>query len=530
MVLGLDGFAALLVLGGVEFGFLGHLLDLFFGETGGALDGDFLIFAGAEIFGGDVEDAVGVDVEGDFDLGRAAGRGRDAVEFEGAEGFVVLGHGAFALEDDDFNARLIVAVGGERLGLLRRDRGVARDHGRRDVAGGHDAEGQRGDVEEEHVTDVAFEDAALDGRADGNDFIGVDALVRRFAAEGFGDIDDLGHAGHAADEHEFVDLVGGEAGVFETVFERLQAAFEKFFADLLHLGAAELHVEVLRAGGVGGDERQVDVDGLRRGERDFGFLGFFLEALERHRVFAEIDAVFFFEGFHEPTDEGFVPVVAAEVGVAIGGFDFENAVADLEHGDVKGTAAQIEHGNFFVLLFIQAVGQRGGGGLVDDAEHVETGDLAGVFGSLALGVVEIRGDGDDGLRDFLAEIGFGIGLEFTEDERRDLLGRELLGLFGGKHFDVSIAVFAGDDLVGHVLRLFAHFRELAADETFRGENGVAGIGDGLALGGLADQTFAGLRKRDDGRRGARAFGVGDHDGLAALHDRHARVGGAKIDA
>ena len=69
-----------------------------------------------------------------------------------------------------------------------------------------DAERERGHVEQEHVLHVALEHAALDGGADGDDFVRVDALVRRLAAEVLGDVDDLGHAGHAADEHEFVDL------------------------------------------------------------------------------------------------------------------------------------------------------------------------------------------------------------------------------------------------------------------------------------------------------------------------------------
>ena len=77
---------------------------------------------------------------------------------------------------------------------------------RGDVARGHDAEGERSHVEQEHVADFALEHAALDGGADGDDFVGIDALVRLLAAEVLRDVDDLGHAGHAADEHELVDL------------------------------------------------------------------------------------------------------------------------------------------------------------------------------------------------------------------------------------------------------------------------------------------------------------------------------------
>jgi hypothetical protein len=55
-------------------------------------------------------------------------------------------------------------------------------------------------------------------------------------------------------------------------------------------------------------------------------------------------------------------------------FHLEDAVADLEDRDVEGAAAEVVHGDGLVLLLVEAVGQRRGGGLVDDAQHVEAGD------------------------------------------------------------------------------------------------------------------------------------------------------------
>ncbi len=514
----------------MQLGVLGHLLDLFLGEAGRALDGDLLVLAGAEVLGGDVEDAVGVDVEGDLDLRGAARRGRNAVELERAEGLVVARHGALALQHDDLHGGLVVAVGREDLGLLRGNGGVARDHRRRDVAGGHDAQRERGDVEEEHVAHVALEHAALHGRADSDHLVRVHALMRGLAAEALRELDDLGHAGHAADEHEFVNLGRGEFGVLEAVLERGDGALEEAVADLLHLGAAELHVEVLRTRGVGRDEGQVDVHRLGGRERDLGFLGLFLEALEGHRVFAEVDAVFLLEGVHEPADEGVVPVVAAEVGVAVGGLHLEDAVADLKDRDVEGAAAEVEHGDLLVLLLVEAVGERSGGGLVDDAEDLKAGDLAGVLGGLALRVVEIGRHGDHGLRDLLAEVGLGVGLQLAEDEGGNLLRGELLGLVAILHLDVGVAVFAFDDLEGHVGGLSLDLGELATDEALRRENGVARVRHRLALRRLADEPLAGLGEGHDGRRGAGAFGIGNDHRLAAFHDGHAGVRGAEIDA
>src|SRR5690349_20680200 len=69
MVLGVDRLAALLVLGRVGLGVLDHLLDVGFGQTAGCLDPDLLFLAGRLVLGRDVDDAVGVDIEGE--IGRA---------------------------------------------------------------------------------------------------------------------------------------------------------------------------------------------------------------------------------------------------------------------------------------------------------------------------------------------------------------------------------------------------------------------------------------------------------------------------
>jgi hypothetical protein len=106
-----------------------------------------LFLSGAEIFRRDVQDAVGIDVEGHFDLRNAARRRRDTIEMEDTKLFVVARERSLALQHFNFHARLIVAVCGKDLRLARRDRGIARNHLRSYATRGFDRERQRCHIE-----------------------------------------------------------------------------------------------------------------------------------------------------------------------------------------------------------------------------------------------------------------------------------------------------------------------------------------------------------------------------------------------
>ena len=182
-------------------------------------------------------------------------------------------------------------------------------------------------------------------------------------------------------------------------------------------------VRCLGAAGVGGDERQVDVRGQRAGELHLGLLRRLAHALGGHRVLLQIDAGLALELLLDVLDEGVVHVRAAQLRVAAGGDDLEAALLPhLHDGDVEGAAAEVEDEDLQLLAgLLQAVGEAGGGGLVDDAQHLQAGDLARVLGGGALVVVEIGGAGDDHLLHRVPEVRLGVLLDLLQDERGDLL-------------------------------------------------------------------------------------------------------------
>ena len=134
------------------------------------------------------------------------------------------------------------------------------------------------------------------------------------------------------------------------------------------------------------DVRQVDLCGSLVRELDLGLLCSLLESLECHRVFPEVDTVVLCCEFGcKPVDDLLVEIITSEVGVAIGGLHFEHTAAELEDGDIEGTATEVIDSDLHVLvLLVKTIGESCCGRLVDDSLDIETCDLAGFLGCLTL--------------------------------------------------------------------------------------------------------------------------------------------------
>ena len=196
--------------------------------------------------------------------------------------------------------------------------------------------------------------------------------------------------------------------------------------EVLELGPRERDDQVLRARGIGADERQVDLGAGRARQLDLRLLGRLLEPLEGDPVLREVDALGLLELLGQPVDDPLVEVVATEMGVAVRRSDLEDALGELEVADVERSAAEVVDGDLLFLLLVEPVRQGRCGRLVDDALDVEPGDPAGILRRLALGVVEVGRDGDDRLGDLLAEVRLRVTLQLLEDHRADLRRAEPL--------------------------------------------------------------------------------------------------------
>lgn len=331
---------------GVCGSFVLHTLDFGVCQAAGSFDTYALLFTGGFVLGGNVEYTVGIDFESNFDLRYAARCGSDAVEVEFTDKFVVFGHGAFALQDVDFDGRLVVGSGGEYLALASRYCGVGVDEFGHHAAEGLKAYAQRHYIEQQYVLDIAAEYTALYGSAYGYDFIGIDALVGSLAKELFDNLLYGRYTCRTTYENNFVDVVGRHSGVLECLTAGAEGGVDEAVGQLLEFGTCQCLNEVFGHSVYGHDVRQIDFGAGGAGQLDFGLFGGFFEALQCHRILTKVYAFVFLKFVGQPVDDYVVKVIAAQVGVAVGGFNFEYAVTQFEDGYIECAAAEVEYGNF----------------------------------------------------------------------------------------------------------------------------------------------------------------------------------------
>ena len=389
-------------------------------------------------------------------------------------------------------------------------------------------EGQRGHVEQDDVLDLPLEDAALDRRSDRHDLVRVDLAVG-LPAEELGDhLLDPRRPGLAADEDDLVDVGGLQAGGLESVEARRRRPVDQVRDERLETVPRQRAVDVLGTGRVGRDERERDRRLARGRQLALRLLGGLLEPLQSHPVLAQVDAGRLLEVVEEPVHDLLVEVFPSEVRVPRRRLDLVDPVSELQDRDVEGPSAQVIDGDDLAPLPLEAVGERRGGRLVDDAEDLESCDPAGVPCRLSLGVVEVRGNGDDRLVDLLAESSSEnslISLRMKAEISSGLYSR-----FRAADFHVSVD--RADDLVRQdlagVLRLVG--LELPPDEPLDGEDRVHGVRDRLPLRDLTDEALAILREAHDRRGRTASFPIREDLGRGPFDDGHATVRRSEVNS
>ena len=241
-------------------------------------------------------------------------------------------------------------------------------------------------------------------------------------------IADLRHDRRTAHQDDGIQILEGDLGLFDDQFDGRARAFQEVGGKLIQQLPRDGDVHVLAVVAAG------NLDFRLLGQLHLRQVAVVMEDLNRLLRLAKIFAELFLELIGHIFQHPIVPVDAAQFDVPVRGQDPEVGRSVLDHGHVEGAAAEIVD-HHAVRLFrdglfnpaqvahLPGVRERGGGRLVDDIDHVETGDAAGVFRRLAALVVEIIRDGDYRVRD-RADPPLCILAEFLEDQRGEELGAD----------------------------------------------------------------------------------------------------------
>jgi len=381
-------------------------------------DGDLVSLSSALLNGRDVKDTVGIDVEGNFNLGNTTRCRRNASKFELAEQVVVLCASTLTLEDLDQHTGLVVGEGGEDLRLLGRDGGVALDQGSHDTTSSLDTEGQRRDVKKEDLLSlgrsVTSKDSSLDSSTVGNSLVGVDGLVGLLSVEEVGDeLLNLGNTGGTSDKDDLVNRRLIDLGVAENTLDRVHGGTEEVLAKLLETGTGDGGVEINTL------VQRVNLNGGlgRRGECTLGPLASSAQTTKGTCIASKVLLVLTLELLDKVVDEAVVEILTTQVSVTSGSLNLEDTLLDSQKGHIESSSSEIEDENIALTggLLVETVGDSSGGRLVDDTEDVETRNHTSILGSLTLGVVEVGRNSNDGVIDGTAKVRFGSLFHLGKD-------------------------------------------------------------------------------------------------------------------
>lgn len=459
----------------------------------------------------DVEDTVQVETGLEFaDHEVVVGIGLDALNREAANpGVDLAGHsldigvagleieGLLAVECEDLGGRHNIATAEDS------EAGVLIGDLRRLLPG--EVDGVVDNVVDGEVTDTenGGESSTAEGTTAGNGLILVQGEGQTLAEELADGLLDSGDTGAATDHLDMVNVSNLKLGLGECLLQRSGQAVKKRLDHELELltlqHSADISVihERLHA------QRCLGVSGQNLLELLGGNQG----AGPGLAVGVDVDLELLLELDGEVLGQSLVEVTATEVTIVGGSLHVEFTLAELDNGgSVVGVTNVDEHHTAGLLLgggeiqLGDTPAESGSGGVVDETQDVETGNITSVDHSAALHISEpsrnADGDVGDGSAQFLA----GDVLDLGKVGSDQLSGCELLLLAEVTDLDTGLAIDV--DQVACVIFLLdgdIGVVERTADQALERADGVLQVRDLSTLGGLAEGAAARCESNDGAR-------------------------------
>lgn len=346
-------------------------------------------------------------------------------------------------------------------------------------------------------TENRREDSAAESTAASNGLILVESEREGLAAEELGDgLLDGRHTGGTTNHLDEVDVVSGELSLSESLLDGSSDALEEGLDHNLQLltfdNSADIDILHQRLDVHGGSwvGRENLLHLLSSGKSPGPGLG----------VGADINLEVLLELVGEVLGQSTVEVAATKVTVVGGRLDVELTLAELNNrGSVVGVTDVDEHDPARLLIGVgkvelgDTVSKGGGGGVVDQAKHLETGNLTGVEHGPTLDIGEPgrNADGDIGNGEF--QLSRGDVPDLGQVHSHQLGGRELLLLAQVADFGTDLAIDVTESCcVILLLDLNIGIVEGTADKTLEVADSVLQVRGLLCLRSLTEGSASGV--------------------------------------
>ncbi|ENO91170.1 NAD-specific glutamate dehydrogenase [Thauera sp. 28] len=494
-----------------------HAGDLLVGQPIGWLDEYACLDARGHLARGHRQQTIRINLEADTNTGCARHHRWNAAQFEASERAAVGDELALALDDMESHRGLAILEGGEFLRASAGERRIARNDLLDQPSHGLQTERKRNDIEQQPVVlrrTVAGKYVRLHRGAQRDDLVGVQIGERLLAEVARHGTLDVGHAGGAADHDHALDFVRSEPRVTQGLAHRAQGLLHEGLGHFRELVAADDKIHLLARG-------QPDVDGclLAGGEKLLRLARLHLQTtciLERRRRDARL--------VENPAEQTVVEVIAAQGRIAIGRQHLEDAARELEDGQVECAAAEVIDRIDAFGSIVQAICDCRGGGLVEQAQHVDPGQARSILGRLALCIVKIGRHRDDRPYERPAKAGLRTLAQPTQDLGRNL-DRALDALHGPQahHAGAVLEVVRHGFDVRNILEPTTH-------EALDRDDRVTRI-DRLGFERSPADLKAAVAAVTDRRRQHRPPTlIGQAHGNPVTDGRNERIGGTEVDA
>merc|ERR1719316_390370 len=390
---------------------------------------------------------------------------------------------------------LVVCVRCESLSLLGGDRGVAFNKFRHHTTSCLQAHGQWGYIEKQKVLNLrgAFssKDCSLDSCTICDSLIRVDGLAWLLAIEEL-----LNHGLHLWDtrgpsnKHHFMHVLLIDATVTHALLYRTHGVAEVIHAELLEASTRQ------RTGVVNTIKERVDLDSCLcgGGQSTLRPLTLCAQTSDCTMLASKVLAtVLPLEVLNAEVHNAIIKVLASKVRVTCSGFHLEDPIFNRQQGDIEGTSTHIvdQHVALARGLLVKTIRDGCSSGFVDDPEYIQTSNGACILGGLALRVVEVSRDRDNGIVHFSAKVGLSCLLHLHENHGANFFCMKLFVFTHGIHHNDGLVPSAALNFERPQLDICLNgwIIELATNEPFGIKDSVLWIACNLVLCRITNQAL-----------------------------------------